>query len=426
MIFAKRIITAILTVTLLLAVTVCVSAAGDAVTGPNGSYATLKDAVAASAAGDTLRLNQDMTENVTIRKNLTLDLNGHKITGTIAVADGFTLKLKDSSTDDFTSADGHGLIQTTGNAQAETGYIAIPENGGTSYHRLDLKIHTVSLRPGTAGMYFTGNYGGDEAIKAQVKTYGIVMSLSGTPTQKDIIADKSYSTHTAFPGSSWVTGTTGKANGTLLQGIMKAANTTEQNAQNSQLKIYTVAYAELKDGTYALGTPVSLSLREVVEAIDKQWSALHEAQMSGMRGMFQAYESVMENWSIPNLENSCECQVYVDYTQNSDGTVTATFSAEGRMALAMMELQLQLQLTDTAYAKHQILAPGSADANYTGDVFYFSLMSVEDLDITRRMDLFSITFTKNGSIDLQVVESIVSDGTFTDIKTVSVSGTTFN
>ena len=428
--FVKRITAPLVVMMLILTLTVAVSAAPTgAVSCGNTTYVTLSEAVAAATPGSSLQLKQNITETLTVDKDLTLDLCGYKVSGTVTVAEGFTLKIKDSSTDDFTSSDGCGLIKTVGNAQAETGYIAIAERNGTSYHRLDLQISSVNLRPGNAGIYFGSNYGGDEAVKARIKTYGMVMSLAGAPTVQDIISDTAYTTHTAFSGDSWVCGETGKAYGTLLKDIMKSANTTEKNTENAKRNIYSVSYAELNDGTYVLGDPVTINLQEVAERVDTIWNTLSPSQVTGMKEMFQAYEPIMENWNVPNLQKSLHSQVYVDYTTNSDGTVTATFSVDGNVALAMLELQLELQLKNAVYADYQILTGGSADANCVGNTFYFSLMSATDMDITRRTDLFSITFknvTPDAEIIFRVADSIVSDGTFTDIRNVCVAGTKYN
>jgi len=315
MIFPKRIIAVLFALVVTLSLSAGTNAATtDAVTLNGTGYTTVTAAVTEAVAGDTLVLTRDVTEDVTIRKNLNLDLNAHSISGTVTVAEGFTLKIKDSSTDDFTSSDGCGLIKTVGNAQAETGYIAIAERNGTSYHRLDLQISSVNLRPGNAGIYFGSNYGGDEAVKARIKTYGMVMSLAGAPTVQDIISDTAYTTHTAFSGDSWVSGATGSTYGTLLQNIMKPTNTQAQNKANAQRSIYCVSYAELQDGTYALSAPVSISLQEVAQKVDKIWNTLTPSQVTGMKEMFQTYEPIMENWNIPNLLKTDRVQVtFVDF-----------------------------------------------------------------------------------------------------------------
>ena len=120
-------------------------------------------------------------------------------------------------------------------------------------------------------------------------------------------------------------------------------------------------------------------------------------------------------------------QVCINYTDNGNGTTTAKFSINGNVNIAMLELQLRFVLENAAYAYHSILASGSADANYVNGVFYFSFMSVED--VTVDTDLFSLTFESNSenvSIVFEIVDSCVSDGTFTNITTANVVGTAYN
>lgn len=274
----------------------------------NAEYATLKEAVAAAAEGSTLQLKGALKETLTVTKSLTLDLNGFSIDG-ILTAEDCTLTVKDSTTDDFLVGSGYGVVNAKGNVQAAEGYVAIREKNGTSYHRLDLKLGTVNLRPAAVGIYYRGNFGGDEAVKAYVKTYGTALSLSGTPSQSEITTDRHYSSHTAFSPDSWVCGETGKANGTLLKDIMKKTNSAAVNSHNAEFDIFGVAYVQLKDGTVVLGEPVKMSLRDVVEAADALWDTLDTRQIQSMQTLYETYEPTMEGWNIPNLIRSLSYEV---------------------------------------------------------------------------------------------------------------------
>ena len=70
----------------------------------SNSYGTLERALAAAVAGDSLKLLQDLTLDaaVTIDKNITLDLNGHQISGSVAnglinIASGANVVITDTS-----------------------------------------------------------------------------------------------------------------------------------------------------------------------------------------------------------------------------------------------------------------------------------------------------------------------------------------
>lgn len=96
--------------------TVKVTSAGGTVT----TYESMEDALAAAAAGDTVTLGTDITvtSTLTIGKAITLDLNGHRMTG-----DGFCRILKVS----ITKADAEAAL-TIKNGTI-TGGNAVPTNG---------------------------------------------------------------------------------------------------------------------------------------------------------------------------------------------------------------------------------------------------------------------------------------------------------
>lgn len=288
----------------------------------------LDAAIDAAKPGEVVQLTQNVAEALTVSKNIILDLNGYSISGTVTAANGYTLTVKDSATDDFSAADGYGKINTQGNVQAAEGYVAITEEDGTSYHRLDLQLKSVSLRPGAAGIYYSGNFGGDEIIKEKIDTYGTILSVYALPTEAEFKADNYQGSHTAFAAESWVCGQTCKANGTLLSGVLKQDNTPGENAENSQCKIYSVSYVQLKDGAVVFGAPVTVNLQTLVETIDTKFSALWLPQSDSLLEMYRTYKSLMDHWEIPNLKAAAIC----DHVWDS-GTVTtpATVYTEGTM-----------------------------------------------------------------------------------------------
>lgn len=144
-------------------------------------------------------------------------------------------------------------------------------------------------------------------------------------------------------------------------------------------------------------------------------------------GWDKTFNEITESITVTAQYEIVENQTCINYTDNGDGTTTAKFSINGDVNIAMIELQLKFDLTNATYKEYEILVVGSADANYSDSVFYFSLMSAND--ITTDTDLFSITFTNGtGSVGIYftVVDSSVSDGTFTNITTVTIVGTTYN
>lgn len=81
----KKILAILLTVAMLFSVAAISASAADTDVAAIGeaTYATLADAITAAGAGDTITLLDDVTENVTISKDLTIDGAGYKYTGNI-------------------------------------------------------------------------------------------------------------------------------------------------------------------------------------------------------------------------------------------------------------------------------------------------------------------------------------------------------
>lgn len=85
---------AIVLVMALAVMSVSAFAADDVAAIGDTTYATLAEAIAAAVKGDTITLLDDVNENVTINKNLTLDGAGYAYTGTMTANAGLTVTVK--------------------------------------------------------------------------------------------------------------------------------------------------------------------------------------------------------------------------------------------------------------------------------------------------------------------------------------------
>ena len=280
----------------------------DSITGT--VYASLKDAVDATAAGSTLVLLTDLTENVNVQKSITLDLNGCTVKGSITVTNGAVVEAKDTKTDDYTVEDGEGYGKITGvvsGVVAQKGYMMITENDGISFHRLNLSTEKLTLRASAVGMYYQSQFGGDEVIKRNIVAYGSAMGAGKMP-------DFAQKTYTRFDVQTWTPGSNAEgnsnnfANGTLLKGIMDEGNGYSSNTRNAKIKVYSQAYVELADGTRILGDAVSYSLQEIMEGTDGLvgadaiWNDLTDEQKTPVLSMYNTYKRIMRNWNIPNIK----------------------------------------------------------------------------------------------------------------------------
>ena len=191
-----------------------------------------------------VQLNRDVTGDLML-DTTELDLNGYKITGKLTV-DG-TLTVFDSQTDDYTVSDGRsGAITGTvsGTLKAKEGYIAAADG----FHKFGGQyISAVSLRPESAGIYYTATVLADEVLMEALET-GVAVSLADLPD-----ADFMTDTDTLYA--------TGR-HGVLVNNILRGDT---EDADRAIMDIYAVSYVKLPDGTVLVSSEeIAYSLFDVL------------------------------------------------------------------------------------------------------------------------------------------------------------------
>ncbi|HIV02056.1 MAG TPA: S-layer homology domain-containing protein [Candidatus Aphodoplasma excrementigallinarum] len=95
-------------------------------------FASISDAVLAAQAGDTVVLNRDTTENVTVDADdeLTFDLNGHVMTGLLTVNGSLVLEDSTATEEPVVSSDYETVTYTSGKI-ISSGTAVLVENGGS-------------------------------------------------------------------------------------------------------------------------------------------------------------------------------------------------------------------------------------------------------------------------------------------------------
>ncbi|MBR4864441.1 MAG: hypothetical protein IKU07_07685 [Oscillospiraceae bacterium] len=198
-----------------------------------------------------LKLQKDITADVTVDPDLELDLNGHDITGNVTVNGELTVF--DSATDDYDVSDGVcGEItgNVTGTLTAKEGYIA----AANGFHKFGGHyISSVSLRPGNAGIYYTATFLADEILLAELET-GVAVSLVDLPGA-DFATDED---------TLYTTGTTGVLVSNILTGD-------SEDADRAIMDIYAASYVKLPDGTVSVSdAEIAYSLYDILLILKSQ------------------------------------------------------------------------------------------------------------------------------------------------------------
>ena len=280
-------------------------------------YASLQNAVEASSEDTVIQLVKNEINPVNIEKNVYLDLNGCSVTGAVTV-DAGTLYCMDSATDDYDVSDGvYGkLTNVTGNVegvpeeseQAEDGYLKVTEGKVISFHRVNLQLFAVSLRPihkdeCVPGVYYKCRFQGDEKVAKAVEKFGVALSVYEMPDATNLASKCLNSQFTNF-----VAGAAGNAkNGTLLTGVMKPENGDFKNNRNANMPIYGRAYIQTEAG-YVFGSGKCRTLKQIVEAADTRWEEYEDVQHKQMIRMYTTYASLMKKWSMPKLTTAADAK----------------------------------------------------------------------------------------------------------------------
>ena len=265
------------------------------------TFDTLQAAVNAYESG-YIKLMKPISETVTVEKNAVLDLNGKTVTGTVTIAEGKTLSVKDTQTDDYTVSDGvYGKLTATGNVVAADGYLKVTEEGSLSFHKYEVAITSMTLRAAEAGIYYNSSFLGDEKVAAAIESFGVALSVIDVPYEKNL-ATKCVSTE--FTG--FESGKDGNAAAsTLLKGIMKDTNTEAINDRNMAMTVYGRPYLKTADG-YLFGQPISRSLVNQLQDIDGMVDSLSGSQRHALKEFYNKFEARLEGLDLSNIEKEAK------------------------------------------------------------------------------------------------------------------------
>lgn len=268
-------------------------------------YETVEQAIQDYQGGDAYLTLMEDAAAVTLTVPTKIDLAGYDIAEVTLDSEG-SLILVDSATDDFTveDSDGYGTVPASANATAADGYILITEDEKTSAHRLDLTLTGLTLRPSVTGLYYRGQFGGDEVIKKHITDYGISLRANAAPDETYITEDTDNQFRSCYSSDRWLTGKITEdregQNGVILSGIMKEDNGYVINKRNAAIPVYGVAYA-IVDGKMILGQDRNFTLRQFFEAANAQYEKFDETGKNNLRGVYEQYALVMRTWDIGNI-----------------------------------------------------------------------------------------------------------------------------
>jgi hypothetical protein len=164
-------------------------------------------------------------------------------------------------------------------------YVTFSHQGKTYVYRVDMKISSVSLRPGEAGVYFTAEFTGHTNALKQFDSHGVAV----TTTEDEL-------DYTSLGQFLYTEGTGNTVNGVLISNIL--GEKPAEMANRVTTKIRATAYFTIGDQTCMVTATKGISLQDVVNAVAEMYGAegktedLNEQQKTNMYELYKACKAI--------------------------------------------------------------------------------------------------------------------------------------
>ena len=260
----------------------------------NNTWYQNNEAAMAAIDGDaTIKLYTSDALNLK-GANYTVDLAGNSpvITGSgnVTCIDSANKTFKNFGT---VTLDGPTLVNTESINHDGTLYYTISDGNKHSFHILEARVSSVSVRPSSAGVYYSCTWNCDSALVEllDVQAYGIALSVDAWPTES--FEEDGHTLSTKVEGE-FEPGV--KGNSVLVDNILK----TEDSGNQTRAKrdIFAVPYVVI-NGKTLVGTGVNYSLKDIVTLMDR-WENYLENRVA-LENFYNTWISVMESWNFTNI-----------------------------------------------------------------------------------------------------------------------------
>lgn len=256
------------------AVNTPVVSAEDAVAFAAGQrFATVQAAVDA-ANGSLVKLLKNSDEAITVSGGI-LDLAGNTLSN-VTVAEGTTLTLIDTATDDFEGAYGTANITGDVNTFAQVDgkqYLAVNDNGAYSAHCYDVAITHVSIKPADDALGYKAKLFGDEVVLSHASAIGFTIGIEGGNTVTKSAAAKQEFT-------------------LRLKNIL-ACN-------GGQLPIIATAFAVVEGQTVS-SEAYTITMKDTLQKVNGDWSSYDAAQKAAVKVLCDQYFDTVSGWDLYNI-----------------------------------------------------------------------------------------------------------------------------
>ena len=203
----------------------------------------------------------------------------------------------DSSNEDFATygtatINGPALQNSTMTQIDGKDYVTLNESGTYSFHRLEMSITGVSLRPSAAGFYYTSSWKMDEKLVSGLAQFGVAVSTFGAPSLELMAQEQML--WTAFDGASLENGVS--ITGALIENVFKSGE--KYNDVRGRTSVFGATYLVLGDGTVLIGESIHYSLYDIMQLLDKNADTQNTDTLNSF---YAQWKDVLSSWQLENI-----------------------------------------------------------------------------------------------------------------------------
>lgn len=270
--------------------------------GKDGSKRWFVDNTSAIASYDdtTAYMRCGQSDMVLIGGDYLVDLAGKNVgvsgTGAVTFFDSSNDTYETFGTATFT--DPALLANDTMVKVFEKQYVKMEKEGVYSFHRLDMRVNGIAIRPVVAGVYFSCIWNCDETLSDNIRSFGVAVSVKDMPmTDFRSDGDTMWS---AYGKDAFVKGEA--RNSVLIQHILREGNAL--NDGRGKTDIYVAPYLIVEDGTQNGAAAVAekvtaYSLYDAMLLMDG--TDLYNANMTKLEEFYAQWKDPMSGWGFQNI-----------------------------------------------------------------------------------------------------------------------------
>lgn len=174
-------------------------------------------------------------------------------------------------------------------------YVALGE-GRYTFHRLDMKLTSVSLRMSVAGIYYNATFSADRLIRESVDSYGVAVSLLDMPDE-NFRTDDLY---TQIAGEEMINGAV--VNSGIIENILKTD--AEDNSSRGSMNIYARLYLTIDGEDYLSRTGAKKSLKGLMDQLDSDYTSLSKTVRGQLDAFHNTWKTYGTAWTFSEIGKS--------------------------------------------------------------------------------------------------------------------------